>query len=899
MKAKLIKIGKWTGGILLGVFLFVAILIFAFQDKIIEKSIAEINKNLEVPMTVTDVEFAFWSSFPNISIDLLDVEITSKNTDKSLLKSKKFNLRFNPLDLLVGDYNLKQINVSNGELNLYVDSLGNDNYNIIKEAEGEDESDFKLELQSVKLKSMKVNYQNDVTNQKYRSLFDLVELSGELSEEKFDMLTSGKIQLISAKSSDITLVKNQEINFNLNLNVDQKKSITRLDKAEILIGGLPFSIDARVDTDSLQMHISSKDIQLTDAVEKISIDPGNELQKLNGKGTLDFDLNITGGMGAADPIDIACEFSIKDGQIIETSENLKFENIQLQGHYAKKDSTLEELVLKKVSFDSETGPFSGTLSINDFERPKIKGTAKGSINLRSAHRVFHFSDFDQMHGKLNLFCDFEAVQAEKDADIQLKKCSGDISIVNSNFKLENDKRNFKEVNGKLKFTTRQVRVKDFALKVNDSDMKLKGTFSNVFNYIYNKGTLSVDLKLSGDKIKLDDLGSTTKEEKIADGEIYALPSDLKGKIGISVGSLSYEGHTFERLRGQMKIQDREINFTSFSLENSGARVKGNLSIEEKSPEEFELKTNLSSNRIDVKKAFKEWNNFYQDVILADNISGTADLSMQLRAMFNFGKGIDYPSLDSKLNLKISNGQLKNAEIMKDIAEGIKDSPAKLALGKKNLKLLEERLKDISFSTLKNEISIKNEVVTIPRMNISSSALNMNVSGTHAFSNQVDYRFDFKFRDLLSSERDSEFGEIIDDGSGFRMFLKMTGDIYDPVLEWDREQQKQSAKEYRQEEKKQIKEMLKTEFGVFKNDTTVEEFKVEEQPKEEIKINWNPTTGADTIPTKEELESEKKESPKKKESKFKKALEKLKEQQQKDQEEEEEKVIIGIKGEEED
>ena len=152
MKAKLIKIGKWTGGIVLGVFLFVAILIFAFQDKIIEKSIAEINKNLEVPMVVTDVEFAFWSSFPNISIDLLDVEIASKNTETSLLKSKKFNLRFNPLDLLLGDYNLKQINVSNGELNLYVDSLGNDNYNIIKESEGDDASDFKLELQSVKLK---------------------------------------------------------------------------------------------------------------------------------------------------------------------------------------------------------------------------------------------------------------------------------------------------------------------------------------------------------------------------------------------------------------------------------------------------------------------------------------------------------------------------------------------------------------------------------------------------------------------------------------------------------------------------------------------------------------------------------------------------------------------------
>ena len=132
MKKKALRITKWTFGILFGIFLTVSILIFALKDTIIETAIAEINKNLEVPMEVGDVELAFWSSFPNISIDLLNVEIPSRNTSTSLLKSKKFNLRFNPFDLAMGDYNLKQINVSDGELNLYVDSLGRDNYNIVK-----------------------------------------------------------------------------------------------------------------------------------------------------------------------------------------------------------------------------------------------------------------------------------------------------------------------------------------------------------------------------------------------------------------------------------------------------------------------------------------------------------------------------------------------------------------------------------------------------------------------------------------------------------------------------------------------------------------------------------------------------------------------------------------------
>ena len=87
-------------------------------------------------------------------------------------------------------------------------------------------------------------------------------------------------------------------------------------------------------------------------------------------------------------------------------------------------------------------------------------------------------------------------------------------------------------------------------------------------------------------------------------------------------------------------------------------------------------------------------------------------------------------------------------------------------------------------------------------------------------------------------------------------------------------------------------MLKTEFGVFKNDTTVKEYKEEEAPKEEIKIDWNPTTGSEENEKESEQEKEK-DKPEKKESKLKKALERLKQQQKKEEEEQEE--FIGIQG----
>ena len=890
------KFIKWFLILLMAVFLTLSTALYFLQDKLINKAIVELNKNLEVPMSVQKVEFAFWSSFPNISVDLLDVKIPGRLRKTVLLTSEKFNLRFNPLDLLSGDYNLKQINITKGSLNLQIDSLGRENFDIIKNTKEGNDSDFRLALQAVRLKQMNVRYQNMATKQDYTSHVDLISLSGELSKNEFEMLTQGDIQVLNALSSGIPLIKNQRLEFDLSLSVDKSNGVTNIPTAVINIGGLPFEIDGSVHPDSLWFNIKSKEIQLTDAVEKLALKDSKEtLNKFQGKGLLDFELEIFGGTASAAPLNINCLFAIKDGQLREPIENIKLSNIQLKGHYLKTDENPEELVLENISLISETGPFKGALSIVDFNAPTYSGSARGKINLSSAKRIFGFPGVDEVNGFVNISTDFLATENAHNETIVLQRCNGTVDFENVVFQLIEDKRRFEKMNGKVDFTKQNLRVNKFSLAVNKTDMTLTGRMSNVFNYLYNSGDLGLKLKLSSANIVLTDLGSTSKEQKKATQKTFALPEKIKGSLFVDIKNLNYEKHDFRNVRGDLNIDERNLVFSYISLVNSGSRIEGGVTISEVQPESFDISLNAASSDIDVQQAFREWDNFYQDVLLAENIEGSAGLKLTFRGLFDLQTGLEYPSVTSNMELLISNGNIKNASIMDDISKSIKDSPAKYVLGKKNLQTLEKRLKSISFETLKNTITIKNSVVTIPKMFISSSVLDMNVSGTHTFDNDIDYRFDFKFRDLKESNQDSEFGEIIDDGTGFRMFLKMYGSLENPTLEWDKEQQKKSAQEYRQEEKKQIKEMLKTEFGAFKNDTTVEEYVPEEKPQEDLKINWEPTknepeTKDSLAPKSEKIKEEK---PKKKQSKLKKALEKLKEQQKKEAEASEEK--IGIKG----
>ncbi len=91
---------------------------------------------------------------------------------------------------------------------------------------------------------------------------------------------------------------------------------------------------------------------------------------------------------------------------------------------------------------------------------------------------------------------------------------------------------------------------------------------------------------------------------------------------------------------------------------------------------------------------------------------------------------------------------------------------------------------------------------------------------------------------------------------------------------DESAKKQQAKENREAAKQDAKSILKSEFGLFKNDTAVKNFKPIDKPKEELKIEFGP----------EKPETQKQKEPKK-DSKINKTLNKWKQEAGKEKKEE--------------
>jgi hypothetical protein len=104
-------------------------------------------------------------------------------------------------------------------------------------------------------------------------------------------------------------------------------------------------------------------------------------------------------------------------------------------------------------------------------------------------------------------------------------------------------------------------------------------------------------------------------------------------------------------------------------------------------------------------------------------------------------------------------------------------------------------------------------VHLPQMAVSSSVMDLEVSGTHGFDGQVDDHLNFRLGDLLRTtarQATDGYGPVIDDGTGLRIFLHMYGTTSDHLQFGQRRRhgRRQAASERMKQETAQLKGILK-------------------------------------------------------------------------------------------
>jgi hypothetical protein len=258
----------------------------------------------------------------------------------------------------------------------------------------------------------------------------------------------------------------------------------------------------------------------------------------------------------------------------------------------------------------------------------------------------------------------------------------------------------------------------------------------------------------------------------------------------------------------LRINDRKLVLDPLRFATAGGTVSGSLKLDATPAPAYPLAIKANLANIDVTALFAEFRDFGQQFITSAQVKGRGDAGLVFTAPLRPDFSLDQEHLHCVADITLRNGELNNHPSLVAVADYLQHN--KLTSPFVDTDALRKQLKHVTFAQLENRIEIKDRAVVLPQMTVSSSVMDMEVSGTHGFDGAVDDHLNFRLGDLFrtGTANGDEFGPIIDDGTGLRIFLHMYGTTDNLLFGNDGAMAAARRKERMKEETAQLKGILK-------------------------------------------------------------------------------------------
>jgi hypothetical protein len=831
--------------ILLVLIISILILSWYFEDRIAGYAINELNKQIRTPVKAEKIDFTILRKFPNASIRFRNAYVHSVRTDykadqfyllntDTLLFAEEIYLQLSLIPLLKNQYIIQEVQVNRGKLNIYTDREGNNNYEFWKKTDTENKSNFNVNLQQVKISGINFLSYNLAKKTRLTGEMSKLVLNGDLSSDRYilDFKLDGRVNKYTSNDNDYLSDKEFSVKSKINVAGNNFNII----RSNLLIEGLSFIVEGNIINEemlNLDLDVSGKDLNLEDLYKSIAfMIPAKYRSEIKVKGKLTLSADIKGPYGDNSVPDIKAEFSIKEGWISTNLSEKKFENINLEGSFSNGTQNIPESTIikfKNVSVNFGDSKCSGNFNILNITHPSVNYELIAELNIQDLLPFIKSQNLAWHSGKISINTKIAGTQEGlfkiSNNDILNWELNGKVGLNDIKLGLRDKNISIEHLNGNIELGN-YLFLNDLSLVISGNEISVKGRVDNFREYLLTENSkLWMDLNIYSGNLMADSLlHRENKDEAANDSDIYILPAKLYLKSKFWFDKFTYDKFSATNMLGDLKYEPGSLLFNS-EFSTMGGDIKGDGFIEQKDDMDFSVRINSNLEHIDIKNLFYCFNNFGQTYIQDKHLKGQLSGEVDYYSLFDPYLKVREESILAETDIKIINGELINFEPM---------------LGLSNFIEVEE-LKDIKFSTLENQVFIRNSEVMIPQMDIYSSALNISCSGVHRFDNQFNYKVNVELSDLVLSKShriEPEFEEhiITEDGlKRTKIYLKIDGTPDDYHINYDRKGAVGALKTRLSDEKIELKTILKEEFGFFGKDTLPA--KPAEEKKREFFINW--------------------------------------------------------------
>ena len=818
------KITLWTIGII-GIIVLLLLLAQKFLGPEVKKMfITEINKSLISEVQIDDVQLILVRDFPYASVRFTGVRIKEAlktPTNNNLLTARTISLRFNIWDLLQKKYRVKNILLDGVELGPHIYADGSDNFHFWKKATGGSDKSFNFELQRIIIQNLHVRFINDVSLTFVDAHIPGFVAKGNFGNSKYALDLAGNIFIDEFKSHGTGYLSQRDINVWLSIDVDNNAGLYNVQKGIVEMGKLKLEASGNIIYSEMQKQVSLE-VSATGSTlqEMLSLVPARytksfEGYKFEGKG--DITSKISGLIGGNNTPAVSVRLDLQNGSITERKSGISLRNVSVSAVYSvKQDGGNENLSISNLKAKLGNGFVNGSLIMQGFSSPAIQCNLIANLNLNELQQFLKYEHFTSMSGWLKLNAAFDGhisdMKHPASSDFLTSNFTGSGSIQQATLGLKNYDLPIKGIQSAFAFNGNDLELQQLSFQAGRSDFMLRGTLGNLLSWIFIKNeTLSVTGSLTSQRFDWDELsnaqhGSTSEYE-------FRLPGDINiNNLHIQSKNFTFGKFNAANITGVAQMRNKVLSVADIAMLTCQGKVTGQANINAQAANYSLLQAKARLEKVNIKMLFTQFGNFGQDDLKDENLEGLVTSDVIYASSMKNNLDIDLNSIKTHAELMIENGRLVNYSPMQSLSNFLKV----------------EDLSDIRFATLHNQIDIANEIIYIPTMEIKSSALNLQLMGTHTFDNELDYHFTIALADLIASkfkkrnkgfDNQAEFGPVEDDDRGrTKVFVSLTGTVDNPIVKYDKKAMREKIASDLKSQKVELKQVMKQEFKWMKGDT---------------------------------------------------------------------------------
>ncbi|MBP9150840.1 MAG: hypothetical protein KBF73_01015 [Flavobacteriales bacterium] len=754
-----------------------------------------------------NVTLSLWKDFPLVAVEISELQIEDAFKTNTLIKVEKAYVQFNLIKILQNKFTIEGIRVEDGFLKLRRNEHDKWNFKVWKEGEssGNEKVDFSIEI--LTLQNIHLDYDDSMIDLNIQFLSEKSKLKGRFTDEntRLGLSLNGFMEKLSTKGIDRIV----ELPLSLAgvLNINTKDKIYTIETGNAVLDGNEMLLDAELASiengANMELKIQADNMDPFALLPHIWPQIPDNIRKLELEGKADLVITLNGPFTKDLGPQLNASIKLWNGGLIfqktDVSE-LTFEGKLFMNDI--KQSKAMEITFNSFDLKTPEGKVSGNATLTNLNNPRLRLKTTGTSRLEEILLVAGLDSQIIGNGAIAWAIDFEGPLGKEFhttlAELEQMQWSGRVQLSEVALQFSSNMPKIEDLNAKIELTPDKTSILECTAQIGhlriDGEMEIaqfKEILIRPSAPINLAGTIHIE-ELDVQKLPTE----WTFESKSS--EVNATPRPVSARINTTIDHIVYNNFSASSVSGSIRMENERLEVTNLHFDALDGSMKSNLIYASTSTGSV-LKLQSELRNIDISRTLSEWNDFGQKGITSKNLKGRASAKLDAEIHLNKDLEILMDKLRVESDLEISGGELIQFEPL-------------LAMSKF---ISVDELNHVKFDTLRNQLSIHDNKLFIPRMSVSSSILNVQVFGEHSFNQELDYHVNLLLNDLLrrkAKKKETFDGhEIIDERGKTRLFLWVRGKPGDIKVGFDKKEVRQKLKADFKNEGQTIKQLFREEF----------------------------------------------------------------------------------------